>query len=69
MRCDEVGRGVVNILDATELMSRSPDLYACFLLWLMSELFEELPERGDTDRPCFVLFFDEAHLLFSYNFV
>ncbi len=65
MRCDADGRGVVNILDATVLVQRSPDLYACFLLWLLSELFEELPEQGDADRPRFVLFFDEAHLLFD----
>lgn len=58
------GRGVINLLDATQLVSRSPDLYACFLFWLLSELFEELPERGDADRPVLVLFFDEAHLLF-----
>ena len=65
MRRDADGRGVVNILDATLLVQRSPDLYACFLLWLLSELFEELPEQGDADRPRFVLFFDEAHLLFD----
>jgi DNA helicase HerA-like ATPase len=65
MTHDGDGRGVINILDATELVTRSPGLYACFLLWLMSELFEELPERGDADRPCLVLFFDEAHLLFD----
>lgn len=65
MRCDADGRGFVNVLDATELVSRSPDLYACFLFWLLSELFEELPEQGDADRPRFVLFFDEAHLLFK----
>ncbi len=58
------GRGVINLLDATQLVTRSPDLYACFLFWLLSELFEELPERGDADRPVLVLFFDEAHLLF-----
>ncbi len=65
MRRDADGRGVINVLDATELVSRSPDLYACFLFWLLSELFEELPEQGDADRPRFVLFFDEAHLLFK----
>ncbi len=59
------GRGVVNLLDATRLMTTSPQLYACFLLWLLSELFEELPERGDADKPLFALFFDEAHLIFD----
>lgn len=58
------GRGVVNILAAERLMS-SPRLYACFLLWLLSELFENLPEVGDRDRPRLVFFFDEAHLLFA----
>jgi len=59
------GRGVVNLLDATKLAAESPHLYACFLFWLLSELFEELPERGDADLPLLVLFFDEAHLLFK----
>lgn len=59
------GRGVINLLDATKLAASSPHLYACFLFWLLSELFEELPERGDADKPLFVLFFDEAHLLFK----
>ncbi|MBJ3777287.1 helicase HerA-like domain-containing protein [Acuticoccus mangrovi] len=58
------GRGVVNVLDATALMMR-PRLYATFLLWLLSELFEELPEVGDPDKPGLVFFFDEAHLLFD----
>ena len=58
------GRGRINILAADRLMS-SPRLYATFLLWLLSELFEELPEVGDPDRPRFVFFFDEAHLLFD----
>ncbi|MDA0824760.1 MAG: DUF853 family protein [Proteobacteria bacterium] len=62
---DENGHGVINILDATRLVAEAPDLYACFLFWLLSELFEELPEQGDSDVPKFVLFFDEAHLLFS----
>ena len=65
MRVDERGRGVINILDATHLMARAPNLYACFLFWLLAELFEELPECGDGDKPRFVLFFDEAHLLFK----
>ena len=59
------GRGVVNLLDATKLAAEAPHLYACFLFWLLSELFEELPERGDADLPLLVLFFDEAHLLFK----
>ncbi|SDL95927.1 hypothetical protein SAMN05428957_101301 [Oryzisolibacter propanilivorax] len=58
------GRGVVNILAADRLMN-APRLYATFLLWLLSELFERLPEIGDPDRPKLVFFFDEAHLLFT----
>jgi len=58
------GKGVVNILAAEKLMS-SPKLYASFLLWLLAELFEGLPEVGDPDKPKLVFFFDEAHLLFS----
>jgi DNA helicase HerA-like ATPase len=65
MQIDANGHGVINILDATQLVARAPDLYACFLFWLLSELFEELPEQGDADVPKFVLFFDEAHLLFD----
>jgi hypothetical protein len=61
---DDGGRGVVNILAADKLMA-SPKLYATFLLWLMSELFEQLPEIGDPDKPKLVFFFDEAHLLFD----
>ena len=64
MRTDRDGRGVVNILAADKLMN-NPRLYATFLLWLMSELFEELPEVGDLDQPKLVFFFDEAHLLFN----
>ncbi len=64
MRVDEAGQGQVNILMADRLIA-SPRLYATFLLWLMSELFEELPEVGDPDKPKLVFFFDEAHLLFS----
>ena len=59
------GRGTVNLLAAERLM-RSPRLYATFLLWLLSELFERLPEVGDLDRPKLVFFFDEAHLLFDH---
>lgn len=58
------GRGIVNILAADKLMT-SPRLYAVFLLWLLSELFEELPEIGDPEKPILVFFFDEAHLLFN----
>lgn len=65
MRTADDGRGIINLLDASKLVANSPDLYACFLFWLLSELFEELPERGDADLPRFVLFFDEAHLLFN----
>ncbi len=64
MRTDERGRGHVNVLMADRLM-RSPRLYGTFLLWLLSELFEELPEVGDPERPKLVFFFDEAHLLFD----
>ena len=61
---DDQGRGLVNILAADRLMA-SPRLYATFLLWLLSELFEELPEIGDPDKPILCFFFDEAHLLFD----
>ncbi|WP_445193827.1 helicase HerA-like domain-containing protein [Sphingomonas sp. Tas61C01] len=61
---DDRGRGVVNILAADKLMA-SPKLYSTFLLWLMSELFEQLPEIGDPDKPKLCFFFDEAHLLFE----
>ncbi len=64
MRTDAQGRGVVNILAADRLM-QSPRLYSVFLLWLLAELFERLPEVGDLDRPRLVFFFDEAHLLFN----
>jgi uncharacterized protein len=64
MRTDVDGRGRINILAADKLMS-SPRLYATSLLWLLSELFEELPEVGDPDKPKLVFFFDEAHLLFD----
>jgi hypothetical protein len=63
IRVDLDGRGQVNVLDSTRLMS-SPRLYGAFLLWLLSELFEQLPEVGDPDKPRLVFFFDEAHLLF-----
>ena len=64
MRTGLDGRGQVNVLDATRLMN-SPRLYAAFLLWLLSELFEQLPEIGDPEKPRLVFFFDEAHLLFN----
>src|SRR5450631_2279491 len=64
MRTDRDGRGMVNILVADKLM-QSPQLYATFLLWMLSELFEELPEAGDPPKPKLVFFFDEAHLLFN----
>lgn len=64
MRTGLDGRGQVNVLDSTRLMN-SPRLYAAFLLWLLSELFEQLPEVGDPDKPRLVFFFDEAHLLFN----
>jgi len=61
---DDQGRGIVNVLAADKLM-RSPKLYATFLLWLLAELFEVLPEVGDPEKPVLVFFFDEAHLLFD----
>ena len=64
IRCDPAGFGAINILAANRLM-QSPRLYGTFLLWLLSELFEALPEVGDLDKPKFVFFFDEAHLLFN----
>src|SRR5258708_4668401 len=64
MRTDRDGRGMINILVADKLM-QSPRLYATFLLWMLSELFEELPEVGDPPKPKLVFFFDEAHLLFN----
>ncbi|MBL8447980.1 MAG: DUF853 family protein [Zoogloeaceae bacterium] len=64
MQTDGDGRGVINILAADKLYN-SPKLYSTFLLWLLSELFEQLPEVGDVDKPKMVFFFDEAHLLFN----
>src|SRR4051812_10679681 len=64
IRTDRDGRGTINILAADKLME-SPRLYATFLLWLLSELFQELPEVGDPDKPKLCFFFDEAHLLFT----
>ena len=65
MQTDFSGNGVISILDATTLMTQ-PRLYAMFLLWLIAELFEQLPEIGDADKPRLVFFFDEAHLLFDH---
>jgi DNA helicase HerA-like ATPase len=64
-RTDLSGRGVINVLAADKLVQK-PRLYATFLLWLLSELFEELPEVGDPEKPALVFFFDEAHLLFDH---
>jgi len=64
-KTDFSGNGVISILDATELTTKSPRLYATFLLWLLAELYENLPEAGDAERPKLVLFFDEAHLMFE----
>jgi DNA helicase HerA-like ATPase len=64
MQTDAQGRGIVNILAADRLLN-APRLYAAFLLWLLSDLFEKLPEVGDRDKPKLVFFFDEAHLLFA----
>ena len=65
MLTDFSGRGVISILDVTQLVHRSPRVYATFLIWLMAELFEQLPEVGNPEKPVMVLFFDEAHLLFD----
>ncbi len=63
MRTDAAGRGMINVLDCVKLV-QNPTLYASFLLWMLSELFESLPEAGDMDKPKLVFFFDEAHMLF-----
>lgn len=65
IRNDFSGNGIINIFDASKIIQQSPKLYATFLLWLLSELFENLPEVGDAEKPKFVIFFDEAHLLFD----
>lgn len=62
---DLSGNGIINIFDASKIIRQSPKLYATFLLWLLSELFENLPKVGDAEKPKFVLFFDEAHLFFG----
>jgi len=64
IRTDQNGKGIINILAADKLM-QNPKIYSTFLLWLLSELFEELPEAGDPDKPVMAFFFDEAHLLFD----
>ena len=64
MRLDSYGRGMINILSAEKLYN-SPKLYSTFLLWMLAELFEQLPEVGDVEKPKLVFFFDEAHLLFN----
>jgi hypothetical protein len=64
MQLDDNGKGVINILDAQKL-SLSPEIYSTFLLWMLSTLYQGLPEVGDMDKPKFVFFFDEAHLLFD----
>ena len=64
MQNDSKGRGMINILAADKLM-QSPKVYSTMLLWLLAELFEQLPEAGDLDKPKLVFFFDEAHLLFN----
>ena len=66
MRCDNLGRGVINVLNCEELFQK-PDLYTAYLLWMLSELYETLPEVGDADKPKIVFFFDEAHLLFNID--
>ena len=63
MRTNAEGRGMINVLDCVKLV-QNPTLYASFLLWMLSELFESLPEAGDLDKPKLVFFFDEAHMLF-----
>ena len=63
-KCDSEGRGMINVLNATELFNK-PLLYSTFLLWLLSEIYENMPEVGDPEKPKMVFFFDEAHLLFN----
>ncbi|MCR5755247.1 MAG: DUF853 domain-containing protein [Acetatifactor sp.] len=64
IRTDNTGKGVIQVLDCRKLI-QNPTMYATFLLWMMSELFETLPEAGDLDKPRMIFFFDEAHLLFE----
>lgn len=65
MQTDFSGNGVISIMDVSTLVAKSPRVYATFLLWLLSELFEQLPEVGDPEKPKLVFFFDEAHMLFD----
>jgi DNA helicase HerA-like ATPase len=65
LRPEADSRGRIHLLDASRLVHEAPKVYATFLLWLLAELFEQLPERGDADKPLLALFFDEAHLLFA----
>lgn len=65
LRPEADGRGRIHLLDASRLVHEAPKVYATFLIWLLAELFEQLPERGDADKPVLALFFDEAHLLFG----
>ena len=65
MITDFSGQGVISIMDVTKLLQKSPRVYASFLIWLLAELYEQLPEVGDAEKPKMVLFFDEAHLLFD----
>ena len=65
MKVDFSGQGVINIMDVTTIINKGPKVYTTFLLWMMSELFENLPEVGDQEKPKFVMFFDEAHLIFD----
>lgn len=65
IKVDFSGQGVINIMDVTTILNKGPKLYTTFLLWLLSELFETLPEVGDQEKPKFVIFFDEAHLIFD----
>lgn len=65
LRPEPDGRGRIHLLDASRLVHEAPKVYATFLIWLLAELFEQLPERGDADKPVLALFFDEAHLLFG----
>lgn len=65
MQVDFSGNGVISLLDATRLIAEAPRIYTAFLLWILSELFEQLPEQGDAEHPRMVFFFDEAHLLFD----
>ncbi|MES2821568.1 MAG: helicase HerA-like domain-containing protein [Pseudomonadota bacterium] len=65
LQLDGDGRGRIHLLDASRLVHEAPKVYATFLFWLLAELFEQLPERGDADKPLLALFFDEAHLLFT----